>query len=212
MSSLSQILAAHGSLLVLDATGMAQAAYWPAPAAPPRLAGEEGEMGVALFRAVQRVCPQLDEAGAFAFAEAPGSILGIRTAATALRVWTTLRLRPVYGFHALELAAERGGPAQAWIADARRGRWHVLVPGQPVRRVAREELEAARGAWPLATPAGYRHWEPLPPGTRTEAYELGPLLAGAAHADLFHLRADPDAALSAEPSYVQWTPRIHQVP
>jgi len=212
MSSLSQILAEHGSLLVLDATGTAQAAYWPAPDASPRLAREEGEMGVALFHAVQRVCPKLDEPGAFAFAEAPGSILGIRTAATALRVWTTLRPRPVYGFNALELAAERGGPARAWIADARRGRWHVLVPGQRVRQAARDELETARGAWPLATLAGYRHWEPLPPGTETASYDLGPLLAGAAHANLFQLREQPDAALSAEPSYVQWTPRIHQAP
>ena len=169
-------------------------------------------MGVALFQAVQRVCPEVDEPGAFAFAEAPGSILGIRTAATALRVWTALRPRPIYAFHALELAALRAGPGRAWIADARRGMWHLLQAGQAVRRVPREELEGARGGLPLATLAGYRHWDPLPPGTTTESYDLAALLTVAPAADLFQLRGSPDAALSAQSSYVQWTPRIHQAP
>ncbi len=212
MSSLSQILAAHGSLLVLDATGTAQAAYWPAKDAGPRTARVEGEMGRALFRAVQQVCPQIAEAGAFAFAESPGSILGIRTAATALRVWTALQPRPVFAFHALALAATREGPERAWIADARRGMWHLLIPGQAARRVAREELKSAAGELPLATLAGYRHWDALPPNTTTESHELGVLLGAAADVDLFELRPAPDAALSAEPSYVQWTPRIHQLP
>jgi len=212
MSSLSQILAEHGSLLVLDATGTAQAGFWPAPDVPPVVAREEGDMGVALLRAVQRVCPHLAQPDAFAFAEAPGSILGIRTAATALRVWNALRPRPIYGFNALELAATRAGAPRVWIADARRGHWHVRLPERSVQRLTREELAAVRGDLPLATLSGYRHWEALPAGTTTESYELGELLAGADQLDLFQARPSPDAALSAEPSYAQWTPRIHQAP
>jgi len=211
MSSLSQILAEYGSLLVLDSTGTAQAAYWAGPGAMPVTAREEGDIGVALFRAVRQVCPRVDDPGAFAFAEGPGSILGIRTAATALRVWITLRPRPVYAFHALALAATRPGPERTWIADARRGRWHALRAGEPVRQVPREELETAGGAR-LATLAGYRHWDALPAGTVTESYDLGALLAAAGTIDLFQLRDSPDAALASEPSYVQWTPRIHQAP
>jgi tRNA threonylcarbamoyladenosine biosynthesis protein TsaB len=212
MASLRQILAESGSLLVLDATGCAQAVYWPDPASAPLVAQPEGEMGRALFQAVRRVCPRLDEPAAFAFAEAPGSILGIRTAAAALRVWTALRPRPVYAYHALELAATRTGATRAWIADARRGRWHLLIPGQPVRCVGSGELAAARGELPLATPAHYRHWEALPAGSAAESYDVGPLLAAAPEADLFQRSDSPDAARFQEPTYLPWTPRIHQMP
>jgi tRNA threonylcarbamoyladenosine biosynthesis protein TsaB len=212
MSSLSNLVAAHGSVLVLDTAGSAQAAWAAGPGKPLIAARASGDAGTALFQACRQLGLPPDAAGAFAFCEAPGSVLGIRTAAAAVRTWTALQPRPVYAFNALRLAAACAAQPAAFIADARRGLWHFCIHGQPMRAVRTEELSSARGGLPLATLEGLRHWQALPAGTEVRPYDLAELLRATAHLPVFEPSAAPDAALLAQPTYAHWTARIHQTP
>jgi tRNA threonylcarbamoyladenosine biosynthesis protein TsaB len=128
---------------------------------------------------------------AFAFAEAPGSVLGIRLAAVSLRVWGCLAPRPVFAYHALALLAEASGePGLTFIADARRGDWHSCRRGEAPQRVAGALLTGA-----LAIPEGFRHWTPPPAGVRSVPYDVKDLLERAGEADLFRLVTEPDVFL-----------------
>jgi tRNA threonylcarbamoyladenosine biosynthesis protein TsaB len=95
------------------------------------------------------------------------------------------------------------------VADARRGLWHRLQAGGPLARVPAAELSGE-----LLMPEGFRHWDPLPPGTGLTPYDLATLLAdpAVAGADLFRTTAAPDAFLHEEPAYAKWTPQIHRGP
>jgi len=166
------------------------------------------EAGVGLFRCLANLGADPGSVRAFAFAASPGSVLGIRTAAVAIRTWCALAPRPVFAYHALELlAAACPRPGAAFIADARRGAWHFLQPGAPLRRVASADL-----AGPLVTPGGFRHWTALPAEVESVPYDLAELLPRAADHDLFRATDDPDAFLHEEPSYATWTPQIHRAP
>ena len=144
-------------------------------------AAADEEAGVGLFRCLADLGVDPGTVRAFAFAASPGSVLGIRTAAVAIRTWCALAPRPVFAYQALELvAAACPRPEAAYIADARRGAWHHLRPGEPLRRVASADL-----AGPLVTPGGFRHWTALPAGVETVPYDLAELLPRAADRDLF---------------------------
>jgi len=159
MPSLAQLLAAHGTLLVLDATSARVQVGW---LTPDRAiwASSTDEAGKALFSGVETIFGTGDEpsaenhnrstppirsisaVGAFVFCEGPGSILGIRTAATAIRAWRTLHPQtPTYSYQSLALLAHGlGDPDLALIADARRDHWHVQRLGQPLCQVPSNEL------------------------------------------------------------------------
>lgn len=208
MPSLNQILAAHAPLLVLDAaSALPQAGLGEGPGRWRwRASGEEAVVG--LFAAVEALEADLASVRAFAYCEGPGSILGIRTAAMAIRSWVALAPRPVFSYRSLEVAAralDRAGAAV--IADARRGLWHVCRQGAPLER-----LPASALAPPLLMPEGFRHWSPLPEGVGRIPYDLSDLLPRTAGADLFRASAEPDALLAAEPAYATWTPAIHRAP
>lgn len=282
MPSLTQLLREHAPLLLLDAASLKiQVGWFPGPHLDsPRWHAAEGEAGTELFRGFEAIGAEPGAAGAFAFCEGPGSVLGIRTAAMAIRAWCALRPRPVFAYRSLALLAEatsKKGPAAAafpatagaelnpaakatskgdtaaaafpanagpepdttpdataqhqrfslreppepaqeratlglaagleptWIADARRGAWHVLTRGGPLRRVPAAEL----GAGPFATPRELRRWSAAPPGTREVAYNVPILLHAAADADIFSATEAPEAYLHAEPAYATWEARIH---
>lgn len=208
MPSLRQLLAAHGPLLVLDAASARIQAGWLAPDAAPRWATVDDEAGVGVFRAVEALGVRPGEAGAYAFCDGPGSVLGIRTTAMALRAWTTVAPRPAFAYFSLAVvAAALGRPEVTVIADARRDRWHCLSPGGELRRVPAAEL-----AGELVMPEGFRHWTPLPAGVATTPYVLADLLPRVADADLFRPTDAPDAFLHEEPSYATWTPQVHRAP
>jgi tRNA threonylcarbamoyladenosine biosynthesis protein TsaB len=208
MPSLRQLLAQHAPLLLLDAaSARIQVGLAAGPEAWSWAAADE-EAGVGLFRCLASLGADPGAAGAFAFAASPGSVLGIRTAAVAIRTWCALAPRPVFAYHALELlAAAFPRPEAAFIADARRGAWHCFRAGEPLRRVAAADL-----AGPLVTPEGFRHWTALPAGVQTVPYDLAEFLPRVADLDLFRPTDDPDAFLHEEPSYAAWTPQIHRAP
>ena len=216
MPSLHEILAAHAPLLLLDAASTRVQVGLLDALGSARWAVADAEAGVALFRGIESLGVDLASVRGFAFCEGPGSILGIRTAAMALRTWTALAPRPVFAFRSLELVAydlARRSPAENFsvIADARRGAWHCVEARAgttgPLRRVTAAELAGS-----LFMPENFRTWATQPAETKTTSYDLATLLPRVAGADLFRATEAPDAFLHEDPSYLTWTPRIHTAP
>jgi tRNA threonylcarbamoyladenosine biosynthesis protein TsaB len=210
MPSLSQILRDHSPLLLIDAASQRIQAGLLDASAPPRWASRTEEAGVGVFECLDELGVEIGSVRSFAFCEGPGSILGIRTSAMALRVWNALRARPMFGYFGVAVVAEAvGRPGVAIIADARRGMWHRQVKGGALERVPATGLSGE-----LMTPAGFRHWDPLPAGTAETPYDLASLLAlpSVAAADLFREAPSPDAFQHQERAYARWTPQIHRAP
>jgi tRNA threonylcarbamoyladenosine biosynthesis protein TsaB len=210
MPSLSQILREHPPLLLIDAASARIQVGLLGAGAPTRWASRSEEAGVGVFECLDELDVDVGSVGAFAFCEGPGSILGIRTSAMALRAWNVLRPRPTFSYVGLAVVAEAlGRQGLAVIADARRGQWHRIFRGGELARVPAGELSGD-----LAMPEGFRHWDPLPAGTAATPYDLASLLASpaVAGADLFREAADPDAFLHRAPEYLKWTPQIHRGP
>jgi tRNA threonylcarbamoyladenosine biosynthesis protein TsaB len=221
-SSLRQLLALHPALLVVDTCApRTEAALWLGNAsAPVAVAALEAEASSALPAAVARVLSEPATGGrriadldAVAFCDGPGSVLGVRLAAATLRAWRAVRPElALYSYHSLPLLALTH-PGLTIVADARRDTWHAVLPGAPhaLRRLASAELAAHA---PLGTPASFRRWSSLPPGVEpsTLAWSVATLLAAAPDAPLFAEAPEPEAFLHEAPSYVTWTPQVHQAP
>lgn len=210
MPSLSQILRSQSPLLLIDAASDTVQVGLLGRGEPARWSSRRQEAGVGIFECIDLLDVDLGRVRAFAFCEGPGSILGIRSSAMAVRMWGVLEPRAAFGYLSLALVAQALGRTDlAVIADARRGLWHRFVLGGSLERVQAAEL-----AGELAAPEGFRHWDPFPPGTTTTPYDLSRLieLPRVAEADLFHATASPDAFLHQEPAYAKWIPQIHRAP
>jgi len=207
MPSLRTLLSLHSPLLLLDAASARIQVGLLKPGGA-RWAHRDEEAGVGLFRALEALQVDLPAVAAFAFCEGPGSILGIRTSAMALRAWAVLGSRPTFAYQSLALAAAAAPAGATLIADARRGLWHRFADGRLDR------VPAAALAEPLLTPEHFRHWAPLPAGTASTPYDLPALFVrpGVAEADLFRPAPAPDAFLHEEPAFARWEPKIHRAP
>ena len=218
MSSLTQLLATHPRLLVLDAASTRVQVGLLSATEAPRWHQAETDAGSGLFAAVASVMADgPDPVGgvdAFVFCEGPGSMLGIRTVAMAVRTWQTLRARPAYAYQSLAVAGchERRvlGGAVTVIADARRDTWHVqAVPAEgapgPLQRVA----SAALPSGGLLMPENFRTWTPLPATLKTCSYDLAQILPAIAGLDLFRPSAAPDAFQHEAPDYKKWNAQVH---
>jgi tRNA threonylcarbamoyladenosine biosynthesis protein TsaB len=207
MPSLNQIRA-HFPALVIDAASAEIQVGWLRADTPPVWHTTREEAGTGVFAGVAQLGVDPGAAGCFVFCDGPGSVLGIRTAAMALRTWHVLRPRPVFAYSSLALVAHAAGRAETgYIADARRDSWHHYELGRGLRRVPTADL-----AGPLAMPENFRSWTPLPAGLASVPYRVADLLAQTADADLLRATDAPDAFLHEEPSYVTWTPQIHRAP
>lgn len=210
MPSLAQILAAHAPVLMLDAASTRVQVGW-FPSADPHDAKWEvadEEAGTGVFRGVERLGIDLGEARAFVFCDGPGSVLGIRTTAMAVRAWRVLAMRPAFAYGSLALVAESLPEKNLTIiADARREMWHAQKRGGPLARVPARDLSGD-----LATPENFRAWSQAPANVRRVPYTLANLWVSVANADLLHPTDAPDAFLHEEPSYAAWTPMIHRAP
>ncbi len=217
MSSLRQLLAEHPTLLLIDsASARVQVGLWTkGDALPPRWRASDTEAGTGVFACVEALLNEnglcIADVNAFVFCEGPGSVLGIRTAAVALRAWRVISSAAVtatYSYQSLELVARSlNRPEVNVIADARRDTWHVVQVGAPLKRVPSAELSGE-----LVMPEHFRHWTPLPAGLTTTSYDLATLLPALPDADLFRAVTEPDAFMHEDPSYVTWTPQVHQAP
>lgn len=210
MPSLRQLIAAHAPLLVLDAASSRVQTGWIVNAEPggSRWASSDEETGVGLFRSIAALGIEVGDAGAFVFCDGPGSVLGIRTCAMALRTWNVLTPRPVFTYCSLAAAAQALGRSDvSVIADARRELWHHFALGGTLRRVPATELTGE-----LVMPENFRHWSQPPAGLTHVPYALADLLPRVLDANLFAATDAPDAFLHEEPNYVTWTPQIHRAP
>jgi len=207
MATLRAILAAHAPLLVLDAASARVQVGW-LEAGAARWESAEEEAGVGLFRCLAALDVKPSAAGAYVFCDGPGSVLGCRTAAMAVRAWLVVQPRPVFAYHSLAVVAEAiGQNGVRVIADARREAWHAVAAGGKLRRMPSAEL-----AGELIMPDGFRHWAPLPAGVRRVPYSLADLFPQVPDADLLRPTDAPDAFLHEEPTYATWTPQVHRAP
>jgi tRNA threonylcarbamoyladenosine biosynthesis protein TsaB len=177
------------------------------------------EAGRGIFAGTQVLLTEaglaLDAIGAFVFCEGPGSMLGIRTVAMALRTWQVLRPRPAYAYQSLAVAghlewmqAERR--SFAVITDARRDTWHcqqIDADGRisALQRVPAAELPA--GEW--VTPEHFRAWAPPPRPASACSYDLAGIFPALADGDYFRAVDAPDAFQHDAPDYKKWSAQIH---
>src|SRR5258708_30764565 len=105
MSSLTQLLASHGRLLVLDASSTRVQVGLLRTGIPALWRGFDAEAGTGNFAGTEAVLQEagsmLADIGAFVFCEGPGSMLGTRTVAMALPTWQVLKPRPAYAYQSL---------------------------------------------------------------------------------------------------------------
>ncbi|MFH1497485.1 MAG: peptidase M22 [Verrucomicrobiota bacterium] len=213
MESLRQLLARHAPLLLIDTCSQVVHAGLAREAGTPiHWQTCEEEAGSGLFRAVEAVLAaegqKIADMRGFVFCEGPGSVLGIRTAAVALRTWHVLNDAPMFAFQGLDVVARfLNRPEVSIIADARRDTWHVARLGQAITRVPSAELSDE-----LAMPAGFRHWSKLPATAARVPYDLGAMLAAIDDQPVFRPVDAPDAFLHETPAYATWSPQVHQAP
>ncbi len=208
MPTLRELLE-HAPVLVLDSASSKVQVGWFDGTGEERWHSTSEEAGTGVFRAIDALEIDVNETRISVYCEGPGSILGIRTAAMALRTWSVLQRRPIYAYCSLALVARAlGRPDASIIADARRESWHHFrLGGDGLRRVAADELSGD-----LVMPDGFRHWSPLPHGIEIHPYDVGALLRRVPDADIFRPSDAPDAFLHEEPSYVTWKPEVHRAP
>lgn len=225
MPALAPLVAAHRATLVIDSASATVQAGLFVPDRAPVWRQSTAEAGIAVFACAAEVLAAagrgVRDLGACVFCEGPGSILGIRTVAMALRTWQAVREQelPVFAYRSLELVAHAlaaaGTPVPfTVIADARRDTWHCVDVGAggpgPLRRVPRDGLADAGGA--LFMPAGFRAWVAPPRPAAEVPYALADLWRGREQAELLRPAPQPEAFLHEDPAYVMWTPQVHRPP
>jgi len=216
MPSLTQLLASHGRLLLLDAASSHVHVGLLQTGAPAVWHSSTQEAGIGLFAGVEAVLKSgrlgLPDIGAFAFCEGPGSMLGTRTVAMAIRTWLALQPRPAFHYQSLILLAHeirRANKSATFsiITDARRDTWHCVTSTatgiQPLRRIAVTELAALEGD--LFQPTAFRAWATSPRPVKDYAYDVAALLATHAEDDLCTATDAPDAFQHEAPEYKKWS-------
>ncbi|WP_221030862.1 peptidase M22 [Actomonas aquatica] len=214
MTSIRELLTEHPSLLLIDAASTVLHLGLTRPGIAPVWLHREGEASSTLFALLAESGASPNDFDGFVFCEGPGSMLGIRTVATALRTWVALRPRPIWSYRSLDLpASSRGTVGDAFICDARRQSWHVLTladetaSATPLRRLKTEQLAHT------FMPAGFRTWTPLPdPAPTVVPYEPSELTGALIDAPLLRANPEPDAYQDTAPDYVRWTPQVHRAP
>ena len=221
MATLAQLLAHHRRILVLDAASTrTQVGLLQADLPAQWWQGDE-EAGTGLFTGVEAVLTaaalELNGIDAFVFCDGPGSMLGIRTVAMALRTWHALKPRPLHAYQSLAVAGRhewlRQPRAFAVIADARRENWHVQAVGAdgrmaPLRRMAAGTLPVGE----LVTPEHFRTWAQPPGPALPCCYDLATIFTSLREADFFQPSGAPDAFQHEAPCYRKWSAQVHSAP
>ena len=219
MPSLSQLLTSHGRLLVLDAASTSVQVGLLQDGSPARWQSIPDEAGTAIFTGVRDLLTsaglKLEMIDAFLFCEGPGSMLGTRTVAMAIRTWQTLAPRPAYAYQSLAVAAHFEWSRQAArsftvVADARRETWHcqsIDASGRPalLQRRAAAELPAGE----LVSPASFRAWAQPPRPVGPCGYLLAEIFPSLTDGDFFRLTDTPNAFQPDAPEYKKWSAQVH---
>jgi tRNA threonylcarbamoyladenosine biosynthesis protein TsaB len=208
MPTLRTLLTEHAPVLVLDAASAVIHVGWLNSISDMQWSSSTEESGIGIFRCLEDLKRPVSEARSFVYCDGPGSILGIRTVAMAIRAWTSAQPRAVFAFHSLELVARfQGNPALTVIADGRRDLWHCASKNTGLKRVPTSDLGGE-----LALPDGFRTWSALPPNLSVVPYDLPTMFSQSLDFAGFTATESPDAFLHEEPAYATWTPRVHRAP
>jgi len=208
MPSLTEVIRDHAPVLVVDTASLRVQVGLCRADGRNRWITRTEEPSAALFAGLAELEVDLNRVGAFVFCDGPGSVLGIRSAAMAIRVWQTLRPRPAFAYSSLALVATALGRANLTvIADARRDSWHC-------QQLGGERFRQPTGglAGDLVTPEYFRHWSVPPANVATTPYVIADLWTATATKDLLRATEAPDAFLAEEPSFVTWKAQIHRAP
>ena len=189
---------------------------------------ETRESGIALFACVERLLKSrsisIESIRTVAFCEGPGSLLGVRTAAIALRTWMASGFLPVatlMTFSSLALATagwrqQRGDDTCTVAIDARRQSWFCLTSGGPITRgleIGRIPHEEIRGIPPpVLLPEGFPIWNPRPESWINYPYEPRLLESAETRRQILRPTVLPDAYQPESPAYQKWTPPISRTP
>ena len=219
MATLAQLIAHHGCILVLDAASARVQVGLLRSGAAPLWHSSTDESGKSIFTCTADC---LQDAGltvrdlrAFVFCEGPGSMLGVRTVAMAIRTWQSELPRPAYRYQSLALAAhfawsQKPGNPFAVIADARRETWHCQLVEADGRLPAMQRLPLANlPQLELLTPENFRTWSALPASVTVSSYDLPQLFAAATDSDYFQPTEAPDAFQHEAPEYKRWSAQTH---
>jgi len=226
MLPLRALLDRHPTLLLIDSASSRVQVGLLRASATALWDNSLEETGTALFACTEKLLARaasahaplpLSAIDAFVFCDGPGSVLGIRTAAVALRTWNVLHPRPCYAYRSLALVAHTLIAAEnlrafSVIADARREAWHRVTIDASGNTSSLQRVSTAELSGPLVLPEHFRHWSALPASVRTVPYNLATALPCIADVALFSEAPEPDAFLHEAPSYVTWTPQIHRAP
>lgn len=211
--------------LFLDASGVtARVGVWQSSR---WLGWQESEAPAleSLFAGTRMVLDQAqipwENLGGYLYVEGPGSVLGLRLAAMAIRAWQTDDAarspgvsRPAYAAGSLPLAAALAmaageKPPFAIFADAKQGFWQILevATGDPEKYCAaapREILEADLPAGPLFHLPARKAWHRAPERARTLPASLRghPEILALPH--LFRKVKTPTPYAVRAPEYKKW--------
>jgi len=219
MATLAQLIAHHGCILVLDAASTTTQVGLLRSGTVPLWHSSADESGKAIFTCtadcLRDAGLKVQDVSAFIFCEGPGSMLGVRTGAMAIRTWQSELSRPAYRYQSLALAAhfawsQKPGNPFAVIADARRETWHCQRVEADGRLPALQRLPLAElPELDLVTPENFRTWSVLPASVTTSSYDLQKLFAAAADSDYFQPTEAPDAFQHEAPQYKKWSAQTH---
>jgi tRNA threonylcarbamoyladenosine biosynthesis protein TsaB len=207
--------------LLVDASGpLVQTALW-ADGHWESWRASRDEAGKSIFTGVESILKEhgsLDHWQGILFCEGPGSMLGIRIAAMAIRGWQGLAARPlpVFGYNSLLLLARillarNVQPPFHILSDARRARWNLLsvsAAGEisSPRRVEKEELPALQGRF-------FRMEETVrnsPPVTAEMiSYDLHEYAHLFLDEGLLRCSDSPEVFVQEAPDYKKWTAQRH---
>ncbi|GHB98038.1 hypothetical protein [Cerasicoccus arenae] len=208
-------------LLLIDAAsprvfvGLWKGGGWLACATPERPALES------IFSGVEQLFYDaklgLADVGGFVHCEGPGSILGVRLSAMAIRTWRafpTWARVPVWSFGSLHFAAaaygaENGSPPPNLISEFRHGRWNLLLAGEDtvmaVDDVVLNDLQE-----PLVYLRQRKTWQSAP----SHAVEWSPDWRNCAHLvetpSLLRPVHEPDVFIAEEAVFQKWSAERHR--
>jgi hypothetical protein len=185
----------------------------------------EGETGAVLFQAIKQVLStahlSLKNIGSFAFCEGPGSTLGIRINAMALRTWTSLAEteKQVFAYRSLNAAAILINHTQpdvsvfCILSDLRKNSWNgsQVISGNPpsnIEVVSREAIDT----WPMPRYFIQQriHSPGLPPDSTRLEYDLEPIGNSQSFLDLLKLVEMPTVFQTTNTQFKKWVPTRHR--
>jgi len=158
----------------------------------------------------------LEKLGGYLYVEGPGSVLGLRLTAMAIRAWQTDEAARKGGWaggslHLAAALALAGGtpPPFAVFTEARQGHWHVFdVHGSAAAPVgalsAREVGENGLPAGALFHVPARKAWHQPPPHGRPLSISLHDHPETLLHPNLFRLAVTPTPFTGTAPEYKKW--------